>query len=482
MFSISIITYADPGGDTTPVPYNDYLEGTSVVVSQLNSSYAGWSNTSPTHYGTLTSSLNQYPISLAMIAANMNTMSSYVGPTQVDVIISNPHISSGAIVYCGMFNAYGWFRGDTNISMYTWNDSIPGYIPKWTPSSSFGYVNSLSSIATKAPTSFSCTTHRIQTGTTANNATLNNNVVGSAMTPILPTTTNYAGNVGVDPVYKSGTNGYRLVRVVSTANTMNVGITDAMSIRFRYDISDLVQVNPDEMGNSNDHLHSAIFVPIALCLPQYSDSVVSKLDTIVTRLSNISLGLDAIEMDLQTIIDALYSGDESIISVVADICTAVGEINDKLDPVTGNRYTSAVQYIEYYLEHVMDNTDTMVTQLNDIVSTLNNIADTIQDANDKAESISSDSEDIHETEQEIFEQANDDIGSTVISSFSFDGNTSAGMGRVGIDFTNLWNSLGGWSQVYIFSMTLTLALTIIRFSSARARQKNKNNNKQSGSS
>lgn len=476
MFCVSFITYADPGGDTTPVPYNDYLEGTSVVVTQFNNSYAGWNNTSPTHYGTLTSSENRYPISLASIGSLMSTINTSVGPTTIDVIISNPHISSGAIIYCGMFNAYGWFRGSDNIDLFSWVDSIPGYVPKYTPSSTFGYVNTLSTLQTSSPSNFSCVTNRINTGTNSSNATLNNTVVGVAMTPTLPTSTNYAGSVSVQPVYKSATNGYRLVRVISTANTMNVGITDAMSIRFRYDVNDLVKCNPDGLGNSNDHLHSAVFVPIALCLPQYSNDVISKLDTIVSRLSSISLGIDNVVMNTQTIIDALYSGNESIISVVADICTEVEEINNKLNSVTGNRYSSAVQYIEYYLEHVMSNTDIMVNQINDIISTLNSISDTIQNANDNASAITDTSESQHEAEQEIFEQANNDIGSTVIESFAFDVNTSSGMGRVGIDFNNLWMSMGQWSQVYVFSMTLTLALTIIRYSVARSKKKNEDKN------
>lgn len=480
---VSFRIFADPGGDTTPIAYNDYYEGTSVYVSQLNSNYAGWNNNTPTHYGTLCTYSNAYPISLAYVSALMSTMSTSVGPTQVDVVISNPHMASGAIVYCGMFNAYGVFRGNTEYfdSYFEWNDFIPGYKPKYNASSQLGYINSINGIlATTSPSSFSVVTTKVYTGTNSSNSAMTNTVIGTAMTPNLPVSSIVGGSVAVQPVYKSASNAYRLVRVIVTAQTVSTGVTDAMSIRFRYDTNDLVKVNPDGFGGSNDYLHSAIFVPVAMVLPQYSTNIVSKIDTIVSFLSGMEQNLDSIALDINTCVSALYSGNESIIDCVSEIVEYVADINSKLEAVTGNRYESAVQYIEYYLQNVASDTSTIVEQIDDILDTLDSISNTISEANTQASNISDTSEDIHDAEDEIFEQANTDIGNTVISSFAFDANTSSGMGRVGIDFTNLWNALGNWHNVYIFSMTLTLAFTIIRYMPARSRTKDNTNTNKKG--
>ena len=471
---VSFRIFADPGGDTTPIPYNDYYEGTSVYVSQLNSSYAGWNNNTPTHYGTLCSYSNAYPISLCSVSALMSTMTTSVCPTQVDIVISNPHMSSGAIVYCGMFNAYGVFHGDYAYfnTYFEWNDSIPGYMPKYNPNAQLGYINSINSlIATTSPSNFACVTHKIFTGTNGVSEIDNNTVIGTAMTPNMPVSSLAGGSVAVQPVYKSASNAYRLVRVIINAQTVSTGVTDAMSVRFRYDTNDLVKVNPGGEGGTTDHLHSAIFVPVAMVLPQYSTNIVSKIDTIVSFLSGMEQNLDSIALDINTCVSALYSGNESIIDCVSEIVEYIADINSKLEAVTGNRYESAVQYIEYYLENVASDTSTIVDQIDDILDTLDSISSTISAANTQAASISDTSEDIHDAEDEIFQQANTDIGNTVISSFAFDANTASGMGRVGIDFTNLWNALGNWHNVYIFSMTLTLAFTIIRYIPARSRNK-----------
>lgn len=81
---------------------------------------------------------------------------------------------------------------------------------------------------------------------------------------------------------------------------------------------------------------------------------------------------------------------------------------------------------------------------------------------------------VHQQEQLYFQQNAQAILDTGLSNYRFNTEQSNGISAVSIDFTSIWNSLGSWNSVYIFSLTLTIALTILRhapnaISSARRR-------------
>lgn len=68
----------------------------------------------------------------------------------------------------------------------------------------------------------------------------------------------------------------------------------------------------------------------------------------------------------------------------------------------------------------------------------------------------------HQTELSYFNQTNQALSSTGIDTYTFNSEQIGGIGSVSNDFTNVWNSLGSWTSVYIFSLTLSLGLAIIR--------------------
>lgn len=68
----------------------------------------------------------------------------------------------------------------------------------------------------------------------------------------------------------------------------------------------------------------------------------------------------------------------------------------------------------------------------------------------------------HQTELSYFNQTNTALNNTGISNYSFNNEQIGGIGSVSNDFTSVWNSLGSWTSVYIFSLTLSLGLAIIR--------------------
>lgn len=78
--------------------------------------------------------------------------------------------------------------------------------------------------------------------------------------------------------------------------------------------------------------------------------------------------------------------------------------------------------------------------------------------------LASQSNQAHQQEQAFFNQNSQAIANTGLSNYQFSTDNGNGVASVSVDFTNLWNALGGWTSVYIFSMTLGLALSIIKHS------------------
>lgn len=462
---------------------------TSIVLVQQNTNYVQFMNTTPTHYGTMVSSgVSMYPYSLISTGTTLGALSGNTIGTNVNLYITDPAISNGAYIYVGICNAFGEFKGSADVdTLFQWVDSIPGYSKRYNVGGSMGYLNP-THITVNAPSSFSITASQ-HSGSTdyspGNTGTLSITALQNVAPKFYVPNTSGSGSLYYEPYWKGASgNNLRIVRIKSASYVDNY---QASTVEVKYDTNDLCKATINSGAPSDTYLHSAIFVPICIVVPDndFDSSVIESLDSIVNNLTSLVSDTSAISIDVSAIASYLHTGNVSVISELSNIVTLLTQINNGLTPVTtvsAGRWDSSIQYIEYYLnriwlidQNISANTDVMVAQLNNITSTLTSIANTIQNANDMADDISETSEDVHEQEQLIFEQANSDIGSTVISSFAFDPNTSAGLGRVGIDFTNLWNALGNWHNVYIFAMTLTLAFTIIRFSSARARQKNQNN-------
>lgn len=101
------------------------------------------------------------------------------------------------------------------------------------------------------------------------------------------------------------------------------------------------------------------------------------------------------------------------------------------------------------------------------VNGLNDIDDTADDIKDKSESA-------HTQEQSYFTQNAQAIQQTGLSNYRFNGDQENGIGSVSHDFTLLWNALGGFNSIYIFSLTLSLALMILRHAPGAIRSSRRN--------
>lgn len=69
---------------------------------------------------------------------------------------------------------------------------------------------------------------------------------------------------------------------------------------------------------------------------------------------------------------------------------------------------------------------------------------------------------MHSQEQAYFDQNTQAIAATGLSNYNMTQGMNQGVTAVSNDFMSLWNALGGWNGLYIFSLTLTLALKILR--------------------
>lgn len=76
--------------------------------------------------------------------------------------------------------------------------------------------------------------------------------------------------------------------------------------------------------------------------------------------------------------------------------------------------------------------------------------------------ITSTSNSIHAQEEQYFASNAQAIQATGLSNYRFDQNQSGGISAVSNDFTAVFNALGGFNSVFIFSLTLSLALQIFR--------------------
>lgn len=76
--------------------------------------------------------------------------------------------------------------------------------------------------------------------------------------------------------------------------------------------------------------------------------------------------------------------------------------------------------------------------------------------------ITSTSNSIHTQEEQYFSSNAQAIQATGLSNYRFDQNQTGGISAVSNDFTAVFNALGGFNSVFIFSLTLSLALQIFR--------------------
>lgn len=98
----------------------------------------------------------------------------------------------------------------------------------------------------------------------------------------------------------------------------------------------------------------------------------------------------------------------------------------------------------------------------------------LDDIDDAAADISDKSESAHTLEQSYFTQNAEAIEATGLSNYRFNGDQENGIGSVSHDFTLLWNALGGFNSVYIFSLTLSLALMVLRHAPGAIRSSRRN--------
>lgn len=77
-------------------------------------------------------------------------------------------------------------------------------------------------------------------------------------------------------------------------------------------------------------------------------------------------------------------------------------------------------------------------------------------------SVESQSNANHQLEESYYTANSNAINATGLSNYRFDNTQSNGIGAVSNDFTSLWNALGSFNSIYIFSMTLSVALMIFR--------------------
>lgn len=140
-------------------------------------------------------------------------------------------------------------------------------------------------------------------------------------------------------------------------------------------------------------------------------------------------------------------------------------------------YSQVTGYINYLIldSIYIDITDVSVTDFvpngskQDILSGMEDILGALQGNNTTNTEVSTDSntlkqqsDTVHQQEQAYYTANQQAIEATGLSNYNFSQTQGNGIQRVAIDFNNVWNSIGSFNSVYVFSLTLGLALTILR--------------------
>lgn len=455
---------------------------TGITVNQTHSSYAQWSNQSPMHMGELSGSDSMHPLSLAIPSTVIGNISATAPSVVIDV--SNPLIGhKDTVVYVGFYVAYGVFHGSNSMATYfTFSDDIPGYTMRAAASTSYGPV-SPGDLTVTAPSSFSPTVKRTQAGSSSGVAFSSSSVttVGT-YTPVVRVPQSI-GSAYMEPYWKVASNSYNVLKVTIGSNN------DIYSnVRIELDANDVSKVAGS--GSSGNYLLSGVFVPLCFVVDvtDYEQAQLDKLDDIIEALillnTNVSDGFaDVVQVlndnfsDILASIGTSSGSRDNILYYLNSLVQSLARITVALEHQNNpNALSSAVQYIEYYLSRVMDNTDVFVQYIENITETVDDMADQIDDTNDAIDELSGDNDDIHEQEQSLFDDANEAIGNLAISDFEFDGWTGQGVRAAGSLFNDLWNALGPVAQVYSFALMLTVTMTILRYSTRRPKEKQTKNN------
>lgn len=453
--------------------------GTGISVNQTHASYAQWSNQSPMHMGSLSGTDSLHPISLAIPSTVIGNISSATAPSIV-IDVSDPLIGKkDTVVYVGFYEAYGVFHGSNSMATYfLWSDDIPGYTMRAAASSSYGPV-SPQDLTVTAPSNFSATVKRTQAGSSTG-ATFSSSAVSviGTYTPVVRVPQS-VGSAYMDPYWKVASNSYKVLKVTIGSNNDSYS-----NVRVELDTNDVSKVTGS--GSSGNYLMSGVFVPLCFVVDatDYEQSQLDKLDDIILALADLNTTVtdgftDVVNILNQNFADILASigtsGDsrDNILDYLTSILMYVSSINTALQhqSVAPGAFSSAIQYMEYYLSRVLENTDVFVEYIENITDTMEQMEQEIVDTNDAIDSLDDNVEDSHEQEQQLYEDANDAIGNLAISDFDFDGFTGQGVRAAGALFEDMWESFGLYAQVYNFALLLTLCLTIIRYSTRRPKSK-----------
>lgn len=464
----SLMVSADTQSQTGVVVYQQWANGSITLASQ-----------SPVYYGDINSGNTLYPINY--VGQITSIAQGTVYPDSITIDISNDLIRRGeCTVYVGVYNCWTTFMGSTDYNLYfEWLDSVPGYRYKGSVSTSMGFAQ-VTSISANTPSSPSVAVRRMAAGASGGSS-IGNVTPFASRTPNQHYVTHEASNGNAsNPSWVVASNSYNLYKV-----TLDTVSDERDTLRFTLDSNDITSCTCSQ-SISGTHLISGVFVPIALVVDtsSYDDDMMSKLDDIIDTLADINTNvadgftdvISILNTNLSAIIAAIGTSDgsrDNMLDYLSAISSYISFINTALQhqSVAPGAFSSAIQYIEYYLQNVLSDTNSIVNYLDTIAATLANIADALDAANDQMDDMNQDQEDIHDYEQSIYDDTNNYIGSEVIQGFEWAEGVGNGQAKAAIDFNLLWTSIGPWNQIYTFTMMLTLCFTIIRYSSAQYKAK-----------
>lgn len=95
------------------------------------------------------------------------------------------------------------------------------------------------------------------------------------------------------------------------------------------------------------------------------------------------------------------------------------------------------------------------------------VVDQGQTVTDQSQAAQDDLNDLHSAETDFYSDADDALAQVDFGSFQYDASTTGGLNWFNARFMDIWDHLGSFSVVPVFSMLLSLAVMILRHEVSR---------------
>ena len=463
----------------------DYIpsidENATMSVHMQHSSLTGGNSTSQIIRPHWNSNIGA-PATINSYTSSLNNIGSLNYRNEVSIDISSPNLSSGMVIYIGLYQAHLVTKFQVTDDKVDWSVNDNGYIfnGAWSSTNCSVDPDTFINQLVPANSDWQPTVSITRSGSTysgiAGHVTLTN-ISRSTPSTYVPGIPGAGSGLYQGWYYPTTTGSYRLFKV-----TLDDGIgVDYDTVRLTFSSSTASGFSI-KTGSTGYYCTPVVAVPIFMAFPTTptsQDFIASKMDEIIQILSgDIEIGID-----IQPILDAI--GDTSqytIMNRLIQISSHLSNIKNYLNQngthtdINDNAQQLLVSIdgwlhdIGIDMAGIYQELDEQLAFLSDISDWLESIEGILQGTAQQISAISAVQEstdeyidDMADIEDDAWSDASSAITALNLNTFTFDNGVIIGFANTRTLFGNLWTSIGVINQIYIVCMALTVGMIAIRY-------------------